>query len=199
MVEQSNTPQRAARGGVIGVAMLAALMGQMQVSFAQNQAVDPMRACAALARIFIPASAIGLPSSGAVVQSSHFTADDAPGNPNGEFCAIRGVVIPASPEAPNLEFAVNLPSRWNGKMVQLGGGGYDGTLITGLGPAGMQPAGVPNPLLQGYVTLGSDGGHKGSFAFDGSFGMNDEALLNYGQQSVKKTHDVAMEIGRAHV
>ena len=41
------------------------------------------------------------------------------------------------------------------------------------------------------MTLGSDGGHKG-VGFDASFGLNDEALLNYGQQSIKKTHDAAM-------
>ena len=40
------------------------------------------------------------------------------------------------------------------------------------------------------MTLGSDGGHKG-VGFDASFGLNDEALLNYGQQSIKKTHDAA--------
>jgi feruloyl esterase len=62
----------------------------------------------------------------------------------------------------------------------------------------LQPASVPTPLKQGYVTLGSDGGHKGGPGFDGTFGLDDEALLNYGQQSTKKTHDVAVELIRRH-
>jgi feruloyl esterase len=53
---------------------------------------------------------------------------------------------------------------------------------------------VDNPLKQGFVTLGSDGGHKSAAGFDGSFAVDDEALLNFGQQSVKKTHDAAMAV-----
>src|SRR5262249_43607951 len=161
-------------------------------AFAQAPAASAQDSCAKLSGTFIPASAIGLPSSGAVVQSVSFVAADASSNPNGEFCAARGVIVPASANAPNMEFEVNLPTNWTGKALQLGGGGFDGVLVTGLGPAGLQPANVPNPLKQGYVTAGGDGGHKGSAPFDGSFGMNDEALLNFGKQSVKKVHDVTV-------
>jgi feruloyl esterase len=147
--------------------------------------------------MYIPAWAIGLPTSGAVVQSATFVATDAPNNTNGEYCAVKGLIVPVSAEAPNMEFQINLPTNWNSKAVQLGGGGYNGTLVTGLGPAGLQPATIPNSLRQGYVTLGSDGGHKGAPGFDGTFGLNDEALLNYGKQSIKKTHDVAMAIIQA--
>ena len=52
----------------------------------------------------------------------------------------------------------------------MGGGGYDGSLVTGLTPFTLQPANTPTPLKQGFVTLGSDGGHKGAQGFDGSFG-----------------------------
>ena len=38
-----------------------------------------------------------------------------------------------------------------------------------------------------------DGGHK-SAGFDGSFAIDDEALANFGKESVKKGHDVAIEI-----
>ena len=91
---------------------------------------------------------------------------------------------------------MNLPLAWNGRALQFGGGAYDGTLVTGLGAFVMQPDGVPNALAQGYVTLGSDGGHQSGPGFDGHFGLDDEALLNYGNQSVKKTHDVAVAIVR---
>ncbi len=46
------------------------------------------------------------------------------------------------------------------------------------------------------MTLGGDGGHKSNQAFDGSFALDDEALLNFGKQSIKKVHDTAIEIIR---
>jgi feruloyl esterase len=153
-------------------------------------------ACTALRGLALPASAIGLPTSGAVVQTATLVAADASGNTLGEYCAVKGLILPVSAAAPNMEFQVNLPSTWNDKAVQLGGGGLNGSLVTGLGAAGIQPSTVQPPLRQGYVTLGSDGGHKGSGGFDATFGLNDEALLNYGKESIKKTHDVAVEIVR---
>jgi len=141
----------------------------------------------------IPASAIGKPTSGAVVQTTTFVAANAPGNTNGEYCAVTGMVFPATAGAPTMEFQVNLPTVWNQKALQMGGGGYDGTLVTGLGAYVSQSKGLATPLALGYVTLGGDGGHKGA-VFDGTFALNDEALMNYGQLSVKKVHDVAMAI-----
>ena len=101
-------------------------------------------------------------------------------------------------KAPDIEFEVNLPSEWNGRMLQLGGGGYDGNLVTGLTPYPSEPAGQPTPLAAGYVTLGSDSGHKSRMGFDGSFALNDEARLNFGQLSVKKTHDAAMFLVKSY-
>ncbi|MDR6707437.1 MULTISPECIES: tannase/feruloyl esterase family alpha/beta hydrolase [unclassified Novosphingobium] len=154
---------------------------------------SPAGACAGLAGMSIPASKIGLPTTGAVVSTARLVLPDS-SNPNGEFCEVRGFILPASTDAPKMEFEVNLPTAWNRKAVQFGGGGFDGVLVTGLGHAALQPDSVRNPLAQGYVTLGSDGGHKGTAGFDGSFALNDEALLNFGQQSVKKAHDAAMAI-----
>ena len=174
---------------VLGCAVLGA-------SFEASANDDSSKVCAALAGVRIPAGAIGLPTTGAVVEKATLVAADANDNSNGEYCAVTGVISPVSPSAPGIEFQVNLPSAWNGKAVQLGGGGYDGTLVTATGRAALEPADVPTPLKQGFVTLGSDGGHKGGPGFDGRFGLNDEALLNYGKQSIKKTHDVAVEIIR---
>ena len=153
-------------------------------------------ACAALAGMSIPASEIGLPTTGAVISTARLVLSDA-SNGDGEFCEVKGFVLPATSDAPKMAFEVNLPTTWNLKAVQFGGGGFDGVLVTGRGHAALQPDSVRDPLGQGYVTLGSDGGHQGSAAFDGSFALNDEALLNFGQQSVKKSHDVAMAIIRA--
>lgn len=151
--------------------------------------------CAGLDGLAIPPSAIGLLSSGATVQTAAMVSASEKDNINGDFCKVIGIVKPHNPASPNIEFEVNLPAVWNRRALQMGGGGYDGSLVTGLTRYSNQTL-SPTPLKQGYVTLGSDGGHKGKQAFDGSFGIDDEALLNYGKQSVKKTHDVAMAIIR---
>ena len=78
----------------------------------------------------------------------------------------------------------------------MGGGGYDGSLVTGLTQYSNQAPNSNMPLKQGYVTLGSDGGHKGKPGFDGTFGLDDDALLNYGKESVKKAHDGAVAVIR---
>ncbi|MCJ0765531.1 tannase/feruloyl esterase family alpha/beta hydrolase [Variovorax terrae] len=181
----------AARLALFAAAQLAAL------SCGSAYATSP-DACSTLAGFSLPASLIGKPSSGAVVQSAVFVSGEAPGNPHGAYCAVKGVVKPASAGAPDLEFQVNLPANWNARALQMGGGGYDGTLVTGLGPFTMQPAALAHPLKQGYVTLGSDGGHKGQGSFDGTFALNAEALANYGQLSVKKAHDVALALIRQY-
>src|ERR1041385_7931234 len=109
--------------------------------------------CATLQNLSIPASAIGLPTSGAVVQTAIVVAASEEKNINGDFCKVMGVVKPRTPDSPNLEFEVNLPLTWNGRALQMGGGGYDGSLVTGLALYTLQPADMPTPLKQGFVTL----------------------------------------------
>ena len=131
-----------------------------------------------------------------MVQTAVGVAATDAGNVNGDFCKVTGIVKPQNPASPNLEFEVNLPAAWNRRVLQMGGGGYNGTLVTGLAAFTLQPATVDNPLKQGFVTLGTDGGHKSTAGFDGSFAMDDEALRNFGRESVKKGHDAAVEVIR---
>jgi len=172
--------------------LIAALVAPLGA--ADETTALPGAACASLQGMAIAASAIGLPTSGAEVQSAAMIAASAASNPNGDYCKVTGIVKPKNPSSPNLEFEVNLPAAWNRRALQMGGGGYNGTLVTGLTGFTLQPAGVDNPLKQGYVTLGSDGGHKSSQGFDGRFAMDDEALANFGKESVKKTHDAALGV-----
>jgi hypothetical protein len=43
------------------------------------------------------------------------------------FCKVLGAVLPVDPNAPPVNFEVNLPMQWNGKALQIGGGGFNGT------------------------------------------------------------------------
>tara|TARA_R110000824_G_scaffold288508_3_gene476864 strand:- start:206135 stop:207823 length:1689 start_codon:yes stop_codon:yes gene_type:complete len=165
--------------------------------FAQSSISVPMDrtaelACSSLQGILVPSAAIGLATQGASIQSAEFISANSPDNHNGEFCKVIGAIHPFTNNAPDIIFEVNLPSNWNGKSLQMGGGGLNGTLVTGLGPHIKQADTEANPLARAYVTLGSDSGHQSDGGFDGSFFLNDEALRNFGHEQIKKTHDVAM-------
>lgn len=148
--------------------------------------------CTQLQNTTLPATAIGLPTRGAMVQSATLQAASvANGTP--EFCKVMGSVLAANAADPAIYFQVNLPTRWNLKAVQFGGGGFNGSLVTALGQFSNGPAGGATPLAQGYATFGSDGGHQAS-PLDGSFGLNAQALANYAGESVKRTHDAAAQL-----
>jgi pimeloyl-ACP methyl ester carboxylesterase len=187
---------RLAQAFVARVLFIAVGVGLAMAGDSGNQ--EPVRltpeTCTRLQGFSIPASSIGLATSGALLQTAVLVAASENGNINGDFCKVTGIVKPHNPTSPNLQFEVNLPLAWNRRALQMGGGGYDGSVVTGLTVYSNQTPNGETPLKQGYVTLGSDGGHQGKPGFDGSFGLDDEALLNFGKQSVKKTHDAAVAV-----
>jgi pimeloyl-ACP methyl ester carboxylesterase len=156
------------------------------IAVAQAQALD----CTGLTGTTIPRSAIGLPTSGAALESASFVNDPQ----IGAYCKLTGGIKAVDPAAPDIKFQINLPVRWNGKMLQNGGSGLNGTVITGERLRAGDPA-KPQPIAQGYVTFGSDGGHKGA-GNDASFALNAEAFTNFKGAQLKKTHDTALELVR---
>ena len=109
----------------------------------------------------IPAENIGLPTKGATITSAAFISGKEPGNKNGDFCKVLGAIHSIDKHAPDIHFEVNLPVKWNQKVLQMGGGGFNGTLITGLEQSKGEDVNKPTPLAKGYVTFGSDSGHTG--------------------------------------
>lgn len=146
--------------------------------------------CAALNGWTLPASTIGLPSGGAGVSSATvvYATSDTP-----EYCKVLGAIQPVDPAAPAIHFQVNLPTVWNQRSMQFGGGGFDGQLVTGLKNVPHAMSDSPTPLQRGYVTFGSDSGHSGTI-LDGSFATNAEALRNYAGDAIKKVRDVAQQL-----
>lgn len=148
--------------------------------------------CTALAGTRLPATRVGLPTRGASI-----TAVDVKDSPaTGAYCQVLGEIHPVDPAAPPIRFQVNLPQAWNNRSMLFGGGGYNGTLVTGLAQVPAGPVDAATPLRQGYVTYGSDSGHQAGPATsrDGRFLVNDEALRNFAGDALKKTHDVAMRL-----
>lgn len=156
--------------------------------------VQPATACADLNGKSLPASLISLPTQGATVTSATPVAAGDTGNTLGDYCRVRGTIQPVDPNASVINFAVNLPEKWNQKTIHFGGGGFDGVLIDGTEVIRFGPAGKPAPLALGYATYGDDSGHQSSSITDGKFAANDEQLANYGGNSLKKTRDVAQAL-----
>ncbi|MEJ8840132.1 tannase/feruloyl esterase family alpha/beta hydrolase [Ramlibacter sp. AN1133] len=171
---------------------------------------DPQATCTGLQGRTIPPSVIGFPSGPAtitaavMVEATSLAVADRASTPAAAIrpalpqrCKVQGRIAPIDPNAPAIEFQVNLPLQWNGRSVQYGGGGFNGTLVSGeaLLPAARYDQ--PPPLAQGYVTYGTDSGHQTRQGdAPQAFALNSEAFLNFAHASYKKVRDVAVVIMR---
>ncbi len=169
---------------------------------------DSSAGCASLAEVSIPATAIGIPSGGATIKSAALIAASplavaergptpaatiTPATP--AYCKVLGQIAPIDPKAPVINFQVNLPTAWNGRSVQYGGGGFNGVLINGLALVPAARFEQPAPLAQGFVTVGTDSGHQNQPNMSPQiFALNDEALVNFAHASYKRVRDVSVEL-----
>jgi hypothetical protein len=156
--------------------------------------------CGQLADTKIPASSIGLPTSGAVVTSASVVAAAGTGpTAIGEYCLVNGKISPVDPSAPDILFRLALPTRWNSKILMFGGGGFNGTIPNVAGNVPVGPADQLLPLGRGYATFASDSGHQANSlgSLDNRFGLNDEAIRNWSGEALKKTRDAAVFLIKA--
>ena len=136
---------------------------------------------------------IGLPTKGAKVTSIE-TPSAATGAQPPASVRANVSIAPVDPAAPAIKMGLLLPKEWNGKVVMLGGGGYNGVMPNLYTyPAAPASQGAYPLLAQGYAVFASDSGHQAGAAGsrDGSFGTNDEAVANFSGAALKKVSDVA--------
>jgi hypothetical protein len=182
--------------------------GETDIAITPVVVANAQPACEALAGKTVAASAIGEASAGAVVTAATFrqAVADANNSTNTavtlgtpDYCELLVDINPVDATAPVIKSQVNLPASWNGKKLQFGGAGYNGSLVTGLDASRNAPANVARPLTQGYMTAGTDSGHQNQAGVEAyAFALNAEALTNMGYASYKKTHDVALNLGRMY-
>jgi Tannase and feruloyl esterase len=144
--------------------------------------------CLQLQTAHIASKVIGLPTRGARI-----THVEAINGTTGSYCQADGEIASVDPAAQNIKFEMAFPFSWNGKMIQLGGGGLDGEVVS---PT--RPNSIVRPLVmveRGYLVYGSDSGHAGA-GDDSSFALNEEQLRNYAGDQIKKTHDVALALAK---
>lgn len=156
-------------------------------------------ACPALQGRTVPATRIGLPSGDARVLSAQWVPAASTGTP--AYCKVLGSLAPLDRAAHDIQFQLNLPANWNRKALQYGGGGLNGTLITGLAPLRDAAPTDALPIARGYATLGTDSGHRTSAyapGEPGTFALNDEMFENFAYASYKKVKDVAVQLMKVH-
>ncbi|WP_248295172.1 tannase/feruloyl esterase family alpha/beta hydrolase [Paraburkholderia sp. UYCP14C] len=156
--------------------------------------------CPNLNGMTIRAHEIGLPTTGALVTSTTQVAASGSGaTATGSYCLVAGAIHPVDPSAPDILFNVALPDQWNGKILMLGGGGFDGSIPAITGNVPSAPADLPGPLSRGYAVFASDSGHEATNGgVNGAFSVNAEAYDNFMGEALKKTHDASLEIIDAH-
>jgi len=151
--------------------------------------------CKQMSAIAIPVDAIELPTTGGTVTDATVVAASGTGAAAlPEHCLVSASISPVDSTAPKILFKVALPIQWNSKVVMFGGGGFDGTIpnVEGNVPSG--PVDQLTPLGRGYATFASDSGHQANAlgSQDDRFGLNDEAVRNFGGDALKKTRDAAI-------
>ncbi len=184
--------------GILLASAAAALMACGGSGSAET-AATPL-SCDKLAGMAIPASAIGLPTTGGAVLSAALV--DASGSGAAAVpahCLVTAKIAPVDAAAPDIRFNVALPQAWNHKAMMLGGGGFNGSVPNVRGNVSNGPVDQPTPIGRGYATFASDSGHQANEygSQDGTWGLNEEAVRNFGGDALKKTRDAAMHIIKA--
>src|SRR6185312_16481529 len=101
-------------------------------------------------------------------------------------CAVQGIIRPTKDS--EIHFELWLPaSGWNGKYVQLGSGGWAGTI---------NAAGLAEPLKRGYAAAATDDGHQGGAGATWAIG-HPEKLIDFGYRAVHETSVQSKTIIRA--
>ncbi len=93
----------------------------------------------------------------------------------------------------SIGFEMRLPLEWNGRFFYQANGGIDGAVVTATGnTSGGGP--LTSALLQGFAAISSDAGHSG--AQNPIFGIDPQARLDYGYQTVGKLTPMAKQVIR---
>ena len=175
------------------------------VSCAANTPAPPLGkpCCCGPQSRSMPAGMLALPNGGVTItsamiipaagQSVSTNGRTFPATPS--YCRMQGFIAPLDSAAPKINFQLNLPAQWNRKVMQFGGSGFNGVLVSGLGPAPLAPPDAAPPISRGYATFGTDSGHQTAYGVEPqAFAQNDEALENFAFAAYKKTRDAAMAL-----
>lgn len=113
-------------------------------------------------------------------------------------CLVRGEVTRhkgADGKDYALRFELRLPDEWANKFIFQGGGGTDGFLANAIGTIPLYGATELPALARGFAVVSMNGGHDG---LDASFGLDQQARLDYAYAAIGKVTDTAKRLIQAY-
>ena len=147
------------------VAGLAAVVSALALGTVRADAAS----CDSLATLAFPDASI---TAAQVVPAGSGATKDLP-----EYCRVTATLRPSSDS--DIKIEVWLPaSGWNGKLLAVGNGGWNGTIPN---------AALATGLRRGYAVTGTDNGHQGD---GGPWMQSPEKLVDFGHRSV---HEMAVK------
>jgi feruloyl esterase len=156
---------------LLGAAVLGAGLCAASVGGAQAQTGGAAK-CAALASVPI--------EGGKVTGAKYVPASGA----SGGYCE-AAVTLGAQ-----MDIAMRLPDAWKQRYLQVGGGGFDGAIPAFDRPPGTVVWSRRNPVDDGYVVIGNNGGHRRADYPDASFSGDAGMMLIYAGAKVYETDRV---------
>jgi len=102
-------------------------------------------------------------------------------------CLVEGTIDPrvgAGGVEYGIGFQLRLPEAWSGRFLFQGGGGLDGVVGEALGAIPVSGATAPPALLRGYAVASTDSGHRGRDNADASFGLDQQARIDFAYGAV---------------
>jgi hypothetical protein len=119
------------------------------------------------------------------------------GQPVGAHCVVTAKlgerVSTVDGQTYAIRFEMRLPQEWNGRFLYQANGGLDGNVNPAVGGFGGGP--LTHALRQGFAVISSDAGHTA--AQNPNFGVDPQARLDFGYQTVAKLTPLAKEMIRA--
>ncbi|MBN1831785.1 MAG: tannase/feruloyl esterase family alpha/beta hydrolase [Deltaproteobacteria bacterium] len=134
----------------------------------------------------IPAAPAPVPDGSGVIDGS--------GESLPEHCLVQGMLNPRIGQGGRkfgLGFDLRMPTKWNGRFAFHGGGGMDGRLAPALGD--IFGSVRPSALARGFAVVSTDGGHRSDW-LDGSFGLDQQARIDYAYNALDKVTLKAKEL-----
>ena len=174
------------------MALMLSVASAENVPLASETEINPVLEAQTLVGLKIPVEAFKETTKGGEVISAEITTSET--DAEVQYVNVFGYIYPVDENAPNIEWRMLLPMKWNGRSVQLGGGANNGSIpkLTGTGSVGGEIA-----IDKGYVVYGDDSGHQAESSMDASFASNDEALSNYTRLHLIKAYDAMCYVTNA--
>ena len=106
------------------------------------------------------------------------------------YCKVLGTARPTSDSDIRFELLIPEGSAWNGKYLQVGNGGFAGTI---------PERQMIGPVALGFAVAGTDDGHQTTVGTDASWALHHpEKQIDFGYRALKETTDASKAIIHAY-